>query len=379
MPEITTEPITSTASTAVAPDGTPLVQQPPMSVSQAKQVTSSLGIDPNAVLSSANVQQTINQPTPAPDDLLGIRKQLYGELGVTGAQTAFDTAQKAYMDRQALLQQDLTNLGGRTVSMSKIVGQQGQAQQVAQNDITNLQNAAVIAQNKLLSAKTEAEAQFAIREKQIVQTQTMMYQYPGANIKYGDSSEKIASKLSKYQEQVKDDAYKQTLKQTAMSLGVKTSGSIKDLEKRISASSEQALADAKAERDLKMEGMRMDIANTKSTIADRNAGGVNTGDVNAYAEAYSSGQITAAGIPQKIRDDVLKIAAPVIKQNNQSKLSGDISQFLSNADNAKSSYDQLFKISKANYPTLSDSEIDQIAKPQYETIHPQKSWWEFWK
>ena len=51
MPDpIAVAPIASPATNATAPDGTPLVQSAPMSVSQAKQTVSSLGIDPNAVL-----------------------------------------------------------------------------------------------------------------------------------------------------------------------------------------------------------------------------------------------------------------------------------------------------------------------------------------
>ena len=52
-------------------------------------------------------------------------------------------------------------------------------------------------------------------------------------------------------------------------MGIKTSGSTKDLEKRIGSESKSALELAKKRSELEMEQIRTSIANTKSEIANR--------------------------------------------------------------------------------------------------------------
>ena len=225
---------TTVAPATTAPDSTPLVQQTPavstapasatltagMSSSQAQSILNSLGINVNDVLSSSNVTQTINNPTPAPDDLLGIYNQVQSEYNIPGLQTAFNNAQAGYMNAQSALTSEENQSAGRPVSMSKITGEQGQESLEAQGNITNLENAATIAQNSLNSATTNAQNEFSIRESQIQQTESLMYQYPSAGIKIGDSSSTISSKIAKYQQDQADQATKDQLKQTAMTLGI---------------------------------------------------------------------------------------------------------------------------------------------------------------
>lgn len=247
----------------------------PVTPSTAAQTLNTYGINPNDVLSAGNIQQTINAPEPAPDDLLGIRNQLYQQGGVTTAQQASQAAQTAASQATLGLSQRLTGLSGRAVSMSKITGTQAQEREVSQGEIDALNESARLAANDYAAKKGNADEMFQIRNQEISEKKAVMLQYPGAKIGFGDSFADVTKKLTKYEDQQKKDTYKATLKAKAMELGLKTKGSAKDLEKRISKSSKAALKSIKDEHDLKMESLRMDIANTKSTIANRGSSSEN--------------------------------------------------------------------------------------------------------
>jgi hypothetical protein len=236
---------------------------------EARQLLAQYQADPNNVLSAQNITSATTAPVVRPDDLLGIRSQINSELGVDTQTTESLKAAEAARQAELGLQERLTGLRGRAVSLSKITGTQAQERDVSSNEIANLQEGARAAAARLAATKMEAESQFGIRQSEVEYKRNLITQYPGAGITFGDSTESIGNKLDKYQEEVKKDAYKDSLKEQALKLGVDTKGSTKDLEKRIKKTNKQALADAKEERDLKLEAMRADIANTKSTIAER--------------------------------------------------------------------------------------------------------------
>jgi hypothetical protein len=253
---------------AVAPiSNTPYPQV--MSPQAATQLVGQYGIDPTQVLSSQNIQQTTTAPAPSPDDLLGIRAQIYNEQGVGASQTAYQTALKAASSATLGLGERLTGLRGRAVSINKIVGQQAQERAVSQGEIDALNESARLAQSDYAAKKGNADEMFQIRNQEISEKKQIMLQYPGAKVTFGDSFAQVTSKLTKYQKDAADKEWKDSLKKMALSLGVKVSGSRKDLEKRISKANKSALNDLKDEHKLKMESLRMDIENTKSTIANR--------------------------------------------------------------------------------------------------------------
>lgn len=253
---------------------------------EAKALLAKYGVDPNAVLSADNINQTANAPVPAPDDLLGIRAQLFQSNGVNEAQTAYESAVKAFQDAQNTLNESNLQLRNRPVSVGKFTGQIGQNTMVNAQNIKNLQDAASLALESLNAKKTEAEAQFAIRESEVSQKRSLQAQYAGAGIKLTDSFDTAISKIDKYQKKVEADTYKKTLKAKALELGIKTSGSTKDLEKRIGSESKSALELAKKRSELEMEQIRTSIANTKSEIANRgteSAGSLQ--EVGSYIDA----------------------------------------------------------------------------------------------
>lgn len=204
-----------------------------MSASDARAVLDQLGINVNDVLSSGNIQSTVVNPTPRPDDLLGIRANLYNTLGVNKAQADLNAASQAAASAVTGLNKDLTSLSGRPVSLSKITGQQGQLAKIRQGDIQVLQDAERNLLNIYNAKKGEADAQLAIREAEISDKRTLQRQYPGAGIDFNDDNTKILQKITQYQKDQKKELYKDSLKEKALALGLSTKGSRKALESRI--------------------------------------------------------------------------------------------------------------------------------------------------
>lgn len=253
------------AQPTIAPiSNTPYPQT--MTPTQATSLVNQYGIDPTQVLSSQNIQQTTTNPAPNPDDLLGIRADLYNKQGVNAAQAAYQQAMQAASSAALGLNERLTGLRGRAVSLSKITGTQAQERMVSQGEIDALNESARLAQADYIAKKGNADEMFQIRNQEISEKKQIMLQYPGAKITFSDSMAQVTKKLTSYQKQVEKDEWKKTLKQMAMQLGVKTSGSRKELEKRISKANKETLKMAKEEHDLKMEQGRWDIQKTISDI-----------------------------------------------------------------------------------------------------------------
>lgn len=255
--------------------------QAPLTPSTATQTLNKYGIDPNQVLSAGNIQQTITNPAPAPDDLLGIRSSLYNTTGVNAAQAEYQAARQAASSAAIGLNERLTGLRGRAVSLNKITGTSAQERAVSSNEIDALNAAEQLSLGNYQAKKSEADAQFAIRESEVTQKRALQAQYPGAKISVADSFDQAFTKIDKYAEDQKKEIYKATLKAKAIDLGIKTSGNTKQLEKRISKTNKAALADVKKKSDLELVKLQADIDNIKSEIANRGkadkAGVVSTG------------------------------------------------------------------------------------------------------
>lgn len=240
-----------------------------MSGTEAKTILDSLGIDVSGVLSSSNIAQTTSGKTTDTSDLLGIRSDIYSNLGVSEKQAAYQKALEASQKATQNLSTGLQQLSARPVSLSKITGQQAQLREVSANEISALEDAATLALQNYQAVKSEADTQFEIRNQQLSETKALMVQYPGAGIKFSDSTEKQVKKLSDYQKELEKETYKKELKKMAMELGLKTSGSRKELEKRISKYNKSALDDAKRSAELDYDYKKIQIDNVKSEIANR--------------------------------------------------------------------------------------------------------------
>lgn len=241
----------------------------PLAPSETQSILSQYQASPDAVMSASNISATQNNPTPAPDDLLGIRKQVNTELGV-------DALQKAYQDVYGRLSQfdsatdELTRgIKQRTVGMNVIRGESAAASDLRATERASIAREAEVAQSALFAAQQEAKDVYAIREQEVNQKKQLILQYPGAGLTFADSFETASKKLDKYQEKVKKEEYKDSLKSKLIELGLKTSGNTKSLESRLRKANKKALSQVKEENELKLQQLRLNIEDTKSQIANR--------------------------------------------------------------------------------------------------------------
>ena len=148
---------------------------------------------------SADNIQAASQETTYPTDLLGIRNQIYGELGVTTAQEAYNTAYKDYQD--FLTEQDTQQnlLENQTISLNVIRGEQAEASRLGAITQSAKARGLDVIQKDLSSKMTEAEAQYTIRAGELQEKRQLMLQYPSAGISLTDSYESAADKIAKYQ------------------------------------------------------------------------------------------------------------------------------------------------------------------------------------
>jgi len=271
---------------------------------EAQRLLAQFNASPDAVMSAGNISATNTNPTPAPDDLLGIRKQVNTELGV-------DALQKAYQDVYGRLSQfdsatDELNRGikNRTLGMNVIRGESATASDLRATERSSIAREADVAQSALIAAQKEASEVFSIRESEVNQKKQLILQYPGAGLTFADSFETAAKKLDTYQEKVKKEEYKSSLKSKLIELGLKTSGNTKALEKRLKKSNKKALDQLQQENELKLEQLKLNIEDTKSQIANRGKD-ANDGMVPWYTVDPATG-----GVNQVMGDDGKPVMIP---------------------------------------------------------------------
>jgi len=223
-----------------------------------------------------NINGVLTNPSAPPDynDPLGYRARLESEVGLTDARTrslnAMDTIRK--FDQGSLAQQNY--IEGQTIKQGVITGMQANQARLRGQERTSLVDEAEAAQDFLLAKQAEVDNRYNIFNEQRDTMQQLILNNPGANIKFTDTIEAASTKLEAYAAKAKKEAYKDKLKEIALQMGISTKGkSTKALEKKIAKTNKKALKVAQQESELKLESLRMDIANTKSLIAERGKGG----------------------------------------------------------------------------------------------------------
>lgn len=259
---------------------------------EAQRLLAQYQASPDAVMSASNISATQTNPTPAPDDLLGIRKQVNTELGV-------DALKQAYQDVYGRLSQFDTatdelnrKIKEQPLGMNVIRGESATASDLRATERAGIAREADVAQSALLAAQQEAKDVYSIRESEVNQKRQLILQYPGAGLTFADSFETAAKKLDQYQEKVKKEEYKDSLKSKLIELGLKTSGKTKELEKRLKKANKSAFEQTKKENELKLEQLRLNIEDTKSQIANR--GGASSSDVKSANENFIYNSLSGA-------------------------------------------------------------------------------------
>ena len=282
MPDIL-QPNKPTDQTPVAP----AIQSPNPLITP--QTTS-----PQGVYGAANVTAAINAPQAKIDltDPYKIRSTIMEGLGVGGVQTNVNQliGQLNEFDKQARAQQSY--LGQQTVAMPVITGQQAYTQEQAALQRQGLAGDLAAQQSYLDSLMQEANIRYQTAEQERGQLSNLILQYPGAKISYGDDVTTAAKKIEKYQSKVADDEYKKTLKETALKLGIKTSGSKKEIEKRLKkyygSEAEYKKQTEQLDIQAKKEAIRKSREGTKEKEVTLDTS--NTGMAKMLQEEINSGQ-----------------------------------------------------------------------------------------
>lgn len=265
-----------------------------------KEILATYDIDSNDVLTTDNIVQTNTTTATAPDDLLGIRKDIYSEYGVDESSEAYSAAKKSYQDALNQYNTEQLELGNRAVSMSKITGIKNQHNLANQNYLNNLISNQELALEEYTTKKTNANEVFAIRESEISEKKALMAQAPEAGIKWSDSYETAVKKIAKWdkeeQERLKEEAYKDSLKAQLLAMGSSTKGlSTNELEKKLKkknkAALEAAQEQAELEMQMKLEKHNADMANINSLIANRN--GTSDEDIKTANENLIYSQLSS--------------------------------------------------------------------------------------
>lgn len=257
------------------------------------------GVNP---YSATNINQTMSQPVLAPDytDPLGYRARLESEIGLTNERQKLNESINALRQFDQGTTGQYNFLENQTLPMGVITGQQANQARLRAQQRTSLADATAAQQDVVLAKQTELEGKLADFQQQYEMKTNLIVNNPGAGIKYTDNIETAAKKLDTYAVKVKKEAYKDSLKQMAMQLGIKTKGlSTKKLEAKISKTNKKALALARQQSELQLEGLRLDIANTKSIIANRGSGGSSSNEKYTI-EDFSSSAEKYKGVDNKL-------------------------------------------------------------------------------
>lgn len=267
-------------------------------------------VDPNQVYSAANVQATQQAPTPAPDDLLGIRSSIQAELGIPQLQTQYNDLYKAYLGGQSSLEKQQADIMGQALNMQVLRGETARARELAAPELAAQGRGLQAIGQNLAAAQMEASERFGIRSSEVQEKKNLMAQYPGAGIKFSDSFDKAIDRLEDYQKELEKDAEKDAYKDALRSMGLSTKGSRGELEDRLRDANRAEYNKAQRIVDLQIQGLEADLSNTRSIIANRGKAEediLDEGELIAWADAVQTNPQMFSSVPKELQSSVLQL------------------------------------------------------------------------
>jgi hypothetical protein len=241
-------------------------------------------VAPTDALSASNIESTVTAPVAKPDlsDPFGIQSYYENFYGTPALQSALVAANKSLTDFDLNAATFQNQLEDSQVGMNVIRGMQDKAARKAALDRTGLVNTVATSQAALDTMLNKVNQGVATAKEVRTQLSGLIATAPGAGIAYTDTYEVAAKKAEDYlkkeaEEQAKDE-YKQKLKEMALSLGLKTKGSTKELEKRIGKYNKEDLALAKK---VKETSIKESEANIKKKLS---GGGLSDSEINTANE-----------------------------------------------------------------------------------------------
>ena len=252
------------------------------------QTTTTVPAAPTAadVYSSDNIAQAVVQPTAKLDlsDPSGIYDYYMKGEDVTAKQSQYEKDLAALAKTKATAaSRQLAIEQNPLEGMQYIVGAQSRAGQLDAAQISALSDALGVSQSALLAAKETAREKANLAISQHNELTSLITQYPGAKITYYDTIDSAAKKIEKYNKEQEKESEKKSLKEQARALGLKTSGSRKELEKRIQKAVKASKEKQDLIEDIKIKQAQKDLAGSnKKTYTDQ--------EIATYADMIANGQ-----------------------------------------------------------------------------------------
>ena len=271
------------ADTQMTPQVAPTPSVLPTTTANVQNFLQSYQPTAQQVYSPTNVQQATTAPAKAPNlaDPLGLYSYYMNTPEVTQAQTAYQNLQQKLSQFDTGTQQAQIGLENQPISLNVIRGEQAQLGQQAAATRQGLASQALVAQSAMEAARQTAQDKLNLALSQRSELTNLITQYPGAKISYADTIESASKKITKYQDEQAKQAYKDTLKQTAMQLGIKTKGSTKDIEKRL----KKYYGD---EQTYKKQVQALELAAKQKALAGTSTGGQSMVASKTLANAQSA-------------------------------------------------------------------------------------------
>lgn len=221
---------------------------------------SQLGLSAEEVLQAPNVESTILAPAPPVSDALGIFRSQEEAFGIPTLTSAYQTAQQRRISGEQLAKQEQLTIEGRAKKLGVLRGEQQQAGQQAALDINTLLQGEDMARQALNTAQGRAQQAGELLYNEYQTKVNLQLQFPGLKINpLTDSFGKISGELQSYQKEAKKEAEKDAYKSALRDLGMKTSGSRKELEKRLRKANKDSYERAKKQSDLSIRASELSI------------------------------------------------------------------------------------------------------------------------
>lgn len=230
-------------------------------------ILAQLGLNAEDVLKAPNVESTILAPVAPVSDALGIFKRQEEAYGVSGLNTAYQTALANRMKGEQLAKQEQLTIEGRAKKLGVLRGEQQQAGQQATADIATLLQSEQLAQTALSTAQGRAQKAGELLYNEYQTKVNLQLQFPGLDINpLTDSFSKVSGKLEDFQKEQKKQAEKESYKEALRSLGLSTSGNRKKLEERLRKANKETFEKTKKMNDLQMQSMELSIASARKAL-----------------------------------------------------------------------------------------------------------------
>lgn len=242
-------------------------------------------ITPQQVYSAGNIAQASTNPAPKPNysDPFALRDYFMNTGDIVAARNAAKVANQDLLAARQTGRAQQQSLQELPQALNVIRGEQAVAGQQQSLKEQALAENLLAAQSNYDTFAQEANARYGIAQEQRNQIQGLITSTKGkAGISYADTYETALQKAAKWEKKTiaeaaklaKKEAEKSTLKQLALTAGISTKG--KNVKAIRSALEKKAKKDSDLNdqmNNLKLTAAQLDIANTKSIIANRGSEG----------------------------------------------------------------------------------------------------------